>query len=126
MHGSELASLDAALRAAGTKVEHAKSALAIELQRLDAVKLRSASHAFTVHMKKIDKALDDMVNALFDVEPIRQHLDALGVGPPMTLSCWASVPFCWRAARFRGQVWSRSAPANERTTFTQLAQAWAR
>ena len=128
MHGSELASLDAALRAAGTKVEHAKAARAVELQKLDAVKLRTASHAFTVQMKKIDKALDDMVNALYDIEPLRQQLNALGVGPsaeqfvvlgerPILMALMDTI--------FEGRIGRHLAP-NERTSFTQLAQAWTR
>jgi chromosome segregation ATPase len=80
-HSSELASLDAAIRAASTKVETAKAALAVEMQKVDALKLRAASRAFFAHMRKLDKALDELVNVLYDVEPIRQQLDALGVGP---------------------------------------------
>jgi hypothetical protein len=57
VHGSELASIDAAIRAATTKVETARAAVAVELQKLNALKLRAASRAFAAHMRKLDKAL---------------------------------------------------------------------
>jgi hypothetical protein len=53
------------------------------MQKRDAIKLCSASRAFSAHMKKLDKALDELVNTLYDAEPIRQQLDALGVGPSL-------------------------------------------
>jgi uncharacterized protein YukE len=125
-HSSELASLDAAVRAASTKVEAAKAALAVELQKVDTLKLRAASRTFAAHMRKLDKALDELVNVLYDVEPIRQQLDALGVGPsfdqfrilgerPMLLALEDTI--------FEGRIGRRLAPS-ERTTFTQLAEAW--
>jgi ribosome-associated protein len=49
VHGSELASLDAALRAAGQKVEVAQAAVAVELQKVDAQSFAScrAPSSFT-------------------------------------------------------------------------------
>jgi uncharacterized protein YukE len=128
MHASELASLDAAIRAASNKVDTAKSALAVELQKVDAHKLRAASHAFTAHMKKLDRALDQLVNTLYDAEPIRQRLNALGVAPsyaqfvalgerPILLALSDTI--------FEGRVGRVLAPS-ERITFTQLAEAWTR
>jgi hypothetical protein len=127
-HGSELASLDAALRAAATKIEAAQATVVIERQRVDAFRLCAASRAFVFQMKKIGKTLDDLVNGLYDVEPIRQQLDALGVGPryeqfvvlgerPILLALADTV--------FEGRIGRRLAP-NERMTFTQLAEAWTR
>jgi uncharacterized protein YukE len=128
VHASELASLDAAIRAAGEKVDAAKAAVAVEMQKLNALKLRAASRAFAAHLKKIDAALDALVNNLYDVEPIRQKLDALGVGPsyeqfvvlgerPMLLALADTV--------FEGRIGRRLAPS-ERMTFSQLAEAWTR
>ena len=128
MHASELASLDAAIRAASTKVDVAKSALAVELQKVDALKLRDASHAFAAHMKKLDRALDQLVNVLYDPEPIRQRLNAHGVAPsyaqfvalgerPILLALSDTI--------FEGRVGRVLAPS-ERMTFTQLAEAWSR
>lgn len=128
VHASELASLDAAIRAAGEKVDAAKAAVAVEIQKLDALKLRAASRAFAAHMRKLDKALDDLVNSLYDIEPLRQQLDKLGVGPsyeqfvvlgerPMLLALADTV--------FEGRIGRRLAPS-ERMTFTQLAEAWTR
>jgi hypothetical protein len=126
MHASELASLDAALRAAGDKVDAAKAGLALELRRLDALKLRAASLAFSAHCRKLDKALDELVNVLYDVEPLRQKLDALGVAPtyeqfvvvgerPILLALSDTV--------FEGRVGRVLAPS-ERMTFSQLAASW--
>jgi hypothetical protein len=128
VHGSELASLDAAIRAASAKVEAAQAALAVEVQKVDALRLRTASRAFTAHMRKLDKALDDLVNTLYDAEPIRQQLGALGVGPsheqfvvlgerPMLNALADTV--------FEGRIGRILAP-NERTSFTALAEAWTR
>jgi hypothetical protein len=128
IHGSELASLDAALRAASTKVEYAQSALAVELKKLDAIKLRAASSAFAAHMRKLDTALDDLVNVLYDVEPIRQRLQALGVGPTHEQFCVLGERPLLNAISdtvFEGRIGRRLAP-NERTTFAELAQAWSR
>jgi hypothetical protein len=128
MHGSELASLDAAIRAAGEKVDAAKFGLAVELQKLDALKLRSASHAFTSHMRKLDKALDDLVNVLYDAEPIRQQLNALGVAPSYEQFCVLGerpILLALMDTVFEGRIGRRLAP-NERMTFTQLAEAWTR
>jgi hypothetical protein len=128
VHGSELASLDAALRAASTKVEHASAALAVELKKLDAIKLRAASLAFSAHMKKLDEALDELVNVLFDVEPLRQKLQALGVGPTHEQFCVLGERPLLNALGdtvFEGRVGRRLAPS-ERTTFTELAAAWSR
>ena len=128
IHGSELASLDAALRAASTKVEHASAALAVELGKLDAIKLRAASLVFANHMRKLDKTLDELVNALYDVEPIRQRLQALGVGPTHEQFCVLGERPLLNAISdtvFEGRIGRRLAP-NERTTFTELAQAWSR
>jgi hypothetical protein len=79
-------------------------------------------------MRKLDKALDDLVNSLYDIEPLRQQLDKLGVGPsyeqfvvlgerPMLLALADTV--------FEGRIGRRLAPS-ERMTFTQLAEAWTR
>jgi hypothetical protein len=128
VHGSELASLDAALRAAATKVEAAQAAVAIERQKADAVKLRQVSRAFVNQLRKVDKALDDLVNGLYDVEPIRQQLDALGVGPTYEQFCvLGERPILLALADtvFEGRLGRRLAP-NERTTFSQLATAWIR
>jgi hypothetical protein len=129
MHGSELASLDAALRAAGTKVEHAKASLAIELQKLDAVKLRTASKQFVAQLKKMDATLDAFVNCLYDVEPIRQELDRLGVGPTFTqFLALGERPILLALSDtiFEGRDLSRILAPGERITFTQLAEAWTR
>lgn len=129
MYGSELASLDAALRAAGTKVEHAQSQVAVELQKLDAVKLRTASKQFVAQLKKIDATLDAFVNCLYDVEPIRQQLDALGVGPSFTqFLALGERPILLALSDtiFEGRDLGRRLAPNERMTFTQLAEAWTR
>jgi hypothetical protein len=128
VHGSELASLDAAIRAAIQKVEAAQSARAVEMQKLDAIKLRSASGAFAAHMKKLDKALDELVNTLYDAEPIRQQLHALGVGPSLEqFRVLGERPILLALADtdFEGRIGRRLAP-NERMTFAQLAEAWSR
>jgi hypothetical protein len=128
VHGSELASLDAALRAAGAKVEAAQAALVFERQKVDAIKLRQVSRAFVIQMKKVDKALDELVNGLYDVEPIRQQLDALSVGPSYEQFCvLGERPILLALADtvFEGRIGRRLAP-NERMSFTQLATAWMR
>jgi hypothetical protein len=126
VHASELASLDAALRAAGEKVDVAKAALAHELRRCDALKLRTASAAFVSHCRKLDKALDELVNVLYDVEPLRQKLDALGVGPSYAqFVALGERPICMAMADtvFEGRIGRVLAPS-ERTTFSQLAASW--
>jgi hypothetical protein len=128
VHGSELASLDAALRAAATKVEAAQATVAVERQKADAIKLRQVSRAFVAHLRKIDKSLDDMVNGLFDAEPLRQQLNALGVGPTYEQFCvLGERPLLLALADtvFEGRLGRRLAP-NERMTFTELAAAWTR
>jgi hypothetical protein len=128
VHGSELASLDAAIRAAGEKVEAAQSARAVEVRKLDAIKLRTASRTFFAQCKKIDATLDALVNTLYDVEPIRQQLDALGVGPSLEqFRVLGERPILLALADtdFEGRIGRRLAP-NERMTFTQLAEAWTR
>jgi hypothetical protein len=128
VHGSELASLDAALRAAGAKVEAAGAALAVERQKADAIKLRHVSRAFVNQLRKIDKALDDLVNTLYDVEPTRQQLDALGVGPSYEQFCVLGerpILLALSDSVFEGRIGRRLAP-NERMTFSQLAEAWTR
>jgi hypothetical protein len=128
VHGSELASLDAALRAAGTKVEAAQAAVAVERQKADAIKLRHVSRAFVAQLRKVDKALDDAVNGLYDVEPIRQQLDALGVGPSYEQFCVLGerpILMALSDTVFEGRIGRRLAP-HECMTFTQLAEAWTR
>jgi hypothetical protein len=128
VHGSELASLDAALRAAGQKVEAAQSAVAVELQKVDAIRLRSVSAAFVAQCKKIDAALDAVVNCLFDVEPIRQQLTALGVGPSheqFFVLVERPLLMAIGDTDFEGRIGRRLAP-NERISFTALAEAWTR
>ena len=128
IHASELASLDAALRAAGQKVDTAKAALAVEMQKIDALKLRILSRAFTVHMKKLDQILNDLVNGLDNVETIREQLDTLGVGPTHEqFTVLGERPICMALADtvFEGRIGRRLAP-HERTSFTALAEAWTR
>jgi hypothetical protein len=128
VHGSELASLDAAIRAAGEKVEAAQVAVVAEVQKVNAFKLRTASRTFFAQCKKIDATLDALVNTLYDVEPIRQQLDALGVGPSLEqFRVLGERPILLALADtdFEGRIGRRLAP-NERMTFTQLAEAWSR
>jgi hypothetical protein len=128
VHGSELASLDAAIRAAGERVEAAQAAVALEMQKLNASKLCHVSRTFFAQCKKIDQALDDMVNALYDIEPIRQQFDALGVGPSSEqFRVLGERPILLALADtdFEGRIGRHLAP-NERMTFTQLAEAWSR
>ena len=129
VHGSELASLDAALRAAGEKVDTAKAAVAVEQQKLDALKLRSASRAFAAHMKKLDKALDDLVNTLYDAEPLRQQLNALGAAPSyeqFVVLGERPVLMALADTVFEGRDLGRHLAPNERMTFSQLAAGTAR
>jgi len=126
MHASELASLDAAVRAAGTKVDVAKAGLALELRRMDALKLRAASAAFSVHCRKLDRALDQLVNVLYDAEPIRQQLNALGVAPSYEQFCVLGerpILLALSDTVFEGRVGRVLAPS-ERMTFSQLAASW--
>ena len=128
VHGSELASLDAALRAAGAKVEAAQAVVAVEVQKVDALKLRTASRAFVAHCKKVDKALDDLVNSLYDIEPIRQQLDTFSVGPSYEQFCVLGerpILLALSDTVFEGRIGRHLAP-NERMTFSQLAEAWTR
>jgi hypothetical protein len=127
VHGSELASLDAALRTAVAKVEAAQAALAVERQRADAIKLRHVSRAFIAQLRKIDKNLDDLVNSLYDAEPIRQQLDGFNVGPSFEQFCVLGerpLLLALSDTVFEGRIGRRLAP-NERMTFSQLAESWA-
>jgi hypothetical protein len=128
VHGSELASLDAALRAAAVKVEAAQATVVLERQKADAIRLRQFSRAFVNQLRKIDKSLDDLVNGLYDVEPIRQQLNALGVGPTYEQFCvLGERPILLALADtvFEGRIGNRLSPS-ERMTFSQLAEAWTR
>ena len=128
IHGSELASLDAALRAAAQKVEAAQSVVAVATQKLDAIKLRAVSRAFVAQLRKIDAALDAVVNCLFDVEPIRAQLTALGVGPSheqFFVLGERPILMAIGDTDFEGRIGRRLAP-HERMSFTALAEAWAR
>jgi hypothetical protein len=126
VHGSELASLDAALRAAATKVEVARSAVAVEHQKADALKLKILSRAFVVHMRKLDQVLGDLVRGLDVVETIREQLDTLNVGPSheqFTVLGERPILQALADTPFEGRVGRHLAP-HERTSFTQLAEAW--
>jgi hypothetical protein len=128
VHGSELASLDAALRAAAQKVEVAQSAVANQNQKINALKLRILSCAFIVHMQKLDQVLGDLVHLLDNVEAIREQLDTLGVGPSyeqFTVLGERPILNALANTMFEGRIGHRLAP-HERMTFTQLAEAWTR
>jgi hypothetical protein len=69
-----------------------------------------------------------LVNNLYDIEPIRQQLDALGVAPTYEQFCvLGERPILLALADivFEGRIGRRLAP-NERMTFTALAEAWSR
>jgi hypothetical protein len=126
MHGSELASLDAALRAAGAKVEAAQAAVAVEAQKVLAVKLKILSRAFVAHMTKLDQTLDQFVIGLEKVEAIREQLDTLKVGPTyeqFTVLGERPILMALADTVFEGRIGRRLAP-HERTSFAALAQAW--
>jgi hypothetical protein len=126
IHASELASLDAAVRVAGDRVAAAQSARAVELQKLDAIKLRAVSAAFRAQCQKIDKVLDALVNALFDAEPIRQQLNALDAGPSFqqwTILGERPILLALADTDFEGRIGRVLAP-NERMTFAALAESW--
>jgi hypothetical protein len=106
----------------------AQAVVAIEARKVDALKLRTVSAAFVAQCKKIDAALDAVVNCLFDVEPIRQQLTALGVGPSHEqFFVLGERPLLMALGDtdFEGRIGRRLAP-NERMSFTQLAEAWTR
>jgi hypothetical protein len=126
LHSSELLSVDSALRVAATKIETAQSDVVAEQQKLNALKLRTLSRAFTANAKRIDKALDDLVNGLYDIEPIRQQIEQLGGAPnfqqfvilgerPILLALADTV--------FEGKIGRHLAP-HEKMTFSQLAASW--
>jgi hypothetical protein len=81
VHGSELASLDAAIRAAGEKVTAAQAVLVRETQKVRAERLRVVSRVFTASMRRLDKHFNDFADELNNAEAIREQLQALGVGP---------------------------------------------
>jgi hypothetical protein len=98
------------------------------MQKLNAIKLRSVSRAFFAQCRKIDAALDGLVNTLYDVEPLRQQLEACGGLPtyaqfvalgerPIHLALMDTI--------FEGRIGRRLAPG-ERMTFAALAEAWSR
>jgi hypothetical protein len=129
IHGSELASLDAALKAAFAKREQAQAAVAVEVQRVNAVKLKILSAAFVSHLKGLDTVLDDLVNSLDAVEQIRSQLQALGVGPrEEQFIVMGERPLLAAIADtvFEGRDLGRRLTPNERTSFAALAEAWTR
>src|SRR5262249_20195166 len=128
-HGSELASLDAALKQAFAKVEAAQNAVAAEQSKVNAVKLKILSTAFVAHMQKLDKILDDLVNGLDNVETIREQLQTLGVGPhAQQFAALAERPILAAFAEtvFEGRDLGRRLAPHERMSFSHLAAEWTR
>jgi hypothetical protein len=75
-----------------------------------------------------DQALDALVNALYDLEPCRQRLEALGGLPSYAqFIALGERPILAALADtvFEGRIGRILAP-NERTTFAKLGASWTR
>jgi hypothetical protein len=75
IHGSELASLDAALRAAATKVEHAEAALTVEQRRSQIKEQQKHSKEFRELGPFLDKATDNLRRGL---KALQQNAASVG------------------------------------------------
>lgn len=115
MHGSELASLDAALRAAATKVEAARAALARATERVRILDLMKNNDEVRKLGPWLDKAVADYVGGL------RGLLKVTGLGLPHP-SNGQQVLMLYRCllVALRGTPWEREfgvANSNDKRAF---------
>jgi hypothetical protein len=126
VHGSELASLDAALRAAGERLQKARDDVARERDRVQALELRKEIEALGGCGLALDKALALVVEASHELTAVLGRIHRLGASYPtdaqlMTLGHVALV------TALGGTPWSNKfehlAPG-QRKTFAALVDGW--
>jgi hypothetical protein len=115
VHGSELTSLDAAIRAAGDKVAAAKAALACATERVRILDLKKQND----EMRKLGPWMDEAV--IDYVAGLRGLLKVTGLGLPHPTS-GQQVLMLYRCLQvaFRGTPWEREfgvADSNDKKTF---------
>jgi hypothetical protein len=115
MHGSELASLDAALRAAGTKVEVAQAAVARATERLHILDLKKQNDEVRKLGPWLDEAVADYVGGLRGLLKVT----SLGLPHPSNGQQVLMLYRCLLVA-LRGTPWEREfgvADSNDKKTF---------
>lgn len=125
-HGSELASIEAAIDEAKARLEAAHRDAALEADREAANELAEEWKDFVEHAKNLDKALAAVVEHGHALEKVLTRVNALGATSP---SCAQLDSLGGRAlmSALQRTPWAREfspiAP-NERRTFTALGETW--
>ncbi len=125
-HGSELASLDAALRAAGDRLVAAKAAEARSADATAAKELRSVLKEFLNHVRVLDDALSIVAAAGNDMRETLTRMHQLGAATPSYEQLDSLGARCLLTA-CAATPWRRhfeALPPNQRRSFTDTVSQW--
>ena len=126
MHASELASIDAALRVAGERLEAARQVAARVADREAAVALRGKFHQFLEHARRVDAALQVLVSEGQALQTVAREMHQLGQAAPSHEQLDSLGHRCLLTALAQ-TIWGRRferIPPLERRSFADLADTW--
>jgi hypothetical protein len=125
-HSSELASIDAALRAAGDRVERERQAVEGEAARANAVEIRKLLASFVEAAKDCDALLADFNTSVDELRQALSAIHARGVAFPTHTQLQSLGKYCLLTA-LNKTPWSREfeivAPG-QRREFAPLVSQW--
>jgi hypothetical protein len=125
-HASELASIDAAIGAAGERLAAARQAEAIAADKANALEVRTVIEELAEHGQVLDDALADVVTAGANLRACLNRLHNLGVGHPSHEVLATLGNLAIRTA-MQKSIWSRYYEAiapKDRKSFAAVVASW--
>jgi hypothetical protein len=125
-HSSELASIDAALRAAGERVVTARQVIEGEAAKANAVEVRKLLASFLEAARDADAVLEDFNNSAEEIRRALTAIHARGVEYPTHMQLQTLGQFCLLTHLGRSP-WAREfevIPPSARREFSPLVAQW--
>ena len=125
-HASELASIDAAIRAAGERLAAARHAEAIEADKANARQIKQVVADLQEHGAVLDNSLADLVTAAANLKECFDRLARLGVSSPRheQLAVMGNLSILTALGQTPWRRYFQTLAPRERKNFAAVMAAW--